>query len=358
MAEEDPTKSFRPTGAGSALAAAALFGIGTPLAKLLLGEIAPLVLAALLYLGMGVGLSLFLLIRRGGRATEAPLLKRDIPKLSAALLFGGVLGPALLMFGLRSAHASTTSLLLNLESVFTVLLAWFVFHEHFDRRIALGMASILAGGVLLGLPGAGGRIDPTSVLAVTGACLCWSIDNNVTQMISAGDPVRIGAFKGLAAGTANLIIALLLGASIPPIATAAGALAVGTACYGISVALFILALRGIGTARTSAYFSLAPFIGAAASILLLEEPVGIGFAAAGALMAAGAWLHLTERHVHEHEHEPLVHAHAHLHDEHHRHAHEEEIDPARSHAHEHAHEPMRHTHRHFPDIHHRHRHDG
>lgn len=345
-----------PAGVGVALLAAVLFGASTPFAKLLLGEMRPVLLAGLLYLGSGLGLTLLFLLRRGSASGEAPLVRSDLPWLAGAVFFGGVLGPVLLMLGLKAAPASTASLLLNLEGVFTALLAWFAFRENFDRRIALGMLSIVAGGVLLSWQGSAAVSLPLGALAVAGACLCWGIDNNLTQKVSAGDPTQVAAIKGAVAGSVNLAVALSLGAALPSLSVIAGALLVGFLGYGLSLVLFVLALRHIGTARTGAYFSLAPFVGASVSLLLLHEPVGLLFFAAAALMAMGVWFHLTERHVHEHHHRRLTHSHRHVHDAHHQHAHEAGVDPTEPHTHVHTHEPLTHSHPHFPDIHHRHGH--
>jgi drug/metabolite transporter (DMT)-like permease len=287
---------------------------------------------------------------------EAPLVRADLPWLAGATFFGGVLGPVLLMLGLTTTPASTASLLLNLEGVFTALLAWFAFKENFDRRIFLGMVVIVAGGVLLSWQGGAGLALPLGSLAVAGACLCWGIDNNLTQKVSAGDPVQVTAVKGAVAGTVNLAVAVALGAKLPGIAALAGSLVVGFVGYGCSLVLFVLALRHIGTARTGAYFSLAPFVGAAVSVLLMRETVGPLFLGAAALMGVGVWLHLMERHEHEHTHERMEHTHRHVHDEHHQHAHGPDVDVRTPHTHPHVHEPLSHTHPHYPDIHHRHRH--
>jgi drug/metabolite transporter (DMT)-like permease len=343
-----------------AILAAALFGASTPLAKLLIGEMPPVLLAGLFYLGSGIGLSLLYLIRRNrpdAGTGEAGLTRRDIPWLAGAVLFGGVVGPVLLMLGLVATPASTASLLLNLEGVFTATLAWFVFRENFDRRIAIGMVLIVVGGVVLTWQGGGGFSLPVGSLAIAGACLCWGIDNNLTQKVSGSDPYQITAIKGTVAGGVNLLIALLLGARFPAVPIVIESLVIGFLGYGVSLVLFVLALRYIGTARTGAYFSLAPFVGAVISLLLLHDPVGPALLGAAALMGVGVWLHLTERHEHEHHHEYMEHSHRHVHDEHHQHEHAPGVDPAEPHTHWHIHEPMTHTHPHYPDIHHRHRHD-
>jgi len=352
---------MRSKGVGLAFAAALLFGASAPAAKGLLRGVTPQLLAGLLYLGSCTGLLLLWLARRRPAsptrgADEAALGRADLPWLVGAILSGGVLGPLLLMLGLARTPASGASLLLNLEGVFTALLAWVVFREHVHRRIALGMAAIVAGGVLLSWEGRlawGGLIGP---LAVAGACLAWAVDNNLTQKISASDPVQISMLKGLVAGATNSAIALGLGARWPSASVVAAAAVVGLLGYGMSLVLYVRALRELGTARTGAYFSLAPFIGAVLSILLWREPVTLAFVAAGALMGLGIWLHLTERHTHGHAHQALDHTHAHVHDVHHRHAHGPGDPPGDPHTRPHRHEALTHRHPHYPDIHHRHSH--
>ena len=341
---------------GLALFAAALFGASTPLAKGLLQNASPQLLAGLLYLGSGLGLLLVRVARRGRVRSEAAVSRQDLPWLGGAIATGGVLGPLLLMYGLLHAPASSASLLLNLEGVLTTLIAWAVFREHVPLRIALGMGTIVAGGALLSWEGQlawGGVAGP---LAVAGACLCWAIDNNLTQRVSAGDPIQIAQIKGLVAGSVNTGIAVSLGARFPDPVPLAAALLVGFFGYGVSLVCFVLALRGLGTARTGAYFSLSPFIGAALGILLYREAVTPLFMAAAGLMALGLWFHLSERHEHWHEHELLEHAHSHLHDEHHRHAHRPDDPEGEPHTHTHRHDRFGHAHPHYPDIHHRHGH--
>jgi len=339
-----------------ALGAAALFGASTPLAKLLGLDLSPILLAGLLYLGSGLGLTLVRLLR--DRSWQPSGLKSsEWPWLIGAIAFGGVLGPVALMFGLTLTAGATASLMLNLESVLTAVLAWVVFKENADRRIVAGMLAIVAGGLLLAWPQgpaqSQGWIGP---LAVALACVCWAIDNNLTRKVSASDALFIAGIKGLVAGSVNCALALLLGAKLPHMTVLGPTLIVGFLGYGISLVLFVLALRGLGTARTGAYFSTAPFLGAAIAILLLKEPVTLTFWAASLLMGLGVWIHLKERHVHEHQHEALKHAHRHVHDEHHQHEHSFQWDGTEPHSHEHEHTPLRHSHPHFPDIHHRHNH--
>lgn len=361
MAAEEPLTSPSPgVGAGArlALASALLFGASTPFAKLLLGSVDPWLLAGLLYLGAGLGLSAVQALRPLSADREVGLSRADLPWLAGAVTAGGVAGPALLMLGLTRTGAATASLLLTLEGVLTAVVAWTVFREATDRRMVAGMALIAAGAAVLAWQGrsdVGGVAGP---LLVALACLCWAVDNNLTRKVALADPLRIAQIKGLAAGGVNLALALMVGASLPGPGVAAAAGVVGFLGYGLSLALFILALRRIGTARTGAYFGTAPFVGAVLAVPLLGEALDARLLLAAALMGAGVYLHLTERHEHAHEHEPLEHAHRHVHDEHHRHAHGpgDPPDDDAPHAHRHAHARLRHTHPHFPDAHHQHGH--
>ncbi len=340
----------------AALAAAVLFGGSTPFAKALAGDVSPILLAGLLYLGSGIGLWVIRLIRDRG-LVWVKLPRGEWSWLLGAIASGGVLGPVLLMYGLTRTSASSASLLLNLEAVFTATLAWVVFRENADRRVVLGMALIVAGGAVLAWPqdhpSLSGVLGP---MAIAVACLCWALDNNLTRKVSASDALFIAATKGLVAGVTNCALALLLGAQLPAPGVFASAMTVGLAGYGISLVLFVLALRGLGAARTGAYFSTAPFMGAAIAVLGFHEPTTSMFWWAAGLMAAGVALHLMERHVHRHTHEPTEHEHAHVHDEHHQHAHDFPWDGSEPHTHPHRHEPLTHSHAHYPDVHHRHAH--
>jgi drug/metabolite transporter (DMT)-like permease len=347
-------------GVSSALFAAMLFGISTPLAKILSPQLSPILLAGLLYLGSGTGLGLYSLAARWSKRAnpvESKLAREDVPWLGLAVLFGGLVGPVLLMWGLTRTPASNAALLLNFEGALTALLAWFIFRENFDLRIAIGMALIVGGGISLSWMGSPAIGVPWGSLAVVGACLAWAIDNNLTRKISARNPAQIAIIKGLVAGSVNTTLAILVGhAALPSATTTLLAGVIGFLGYGVSLVLFIIALRHVGTARTSAYFSTAPFIGAAVSVVLLGERLSPGLIIAAGLMGAGVWLHLTERHEHLHRHEPLDHDHLHVHDEHHQHAHGPLDPPGEPHSHRHHHEQLVHAHPHFPDIHHRHRH--
>jgi drug/metabolite transporter (DMT)-like permease len=343
-------------GVGYAVLAALTFGASTPFAKQLVGQLHPLMLAALLYLGSGVGLACCLLARHaiGAGAGAAPLARADLPWLAAIVACGGVLGSVLLLAGLRGTPASSAALLLNLEMVFTFLVAWIGFREPVDRRLLLGAALIVAGSVLLAWREWSGLGVPWAALAIAAACLCWAFDNNLTRKVAGGDALQIAALKGLAAGLVNLALALGLGLDLPGAGQLAAAGALGFIGYGLSLVLFVLALRHLGAARSGAYFALAPFAGAALSMLLLAETPPAAFWLAAALMGAGIWLHLSERHAHVHEHQAVAHSHAHEHDAHHAHRHAApEPGP---HTHPHTHRPLRHSHPHLPDIDHRHRH--
>lgn len=337
-------------GIAFALASALLFGASAPLAKLLLGHLDPWLLAGLLYLGSGLGLVLLrpVLPREGGALARA-----DWPVLAATVVMGGLIGPVLMMVGLAHSPAASAALALNLEGVFTLGLAWVVFRENVDMRVGMGAAAILAGASLLSWQdqSSGGG---WGLIAIAGACLAWAVDNNLTRRLSTGDPVRIAMVKGLAAGGVNTTLALLAGNVVPSLPVVAGAAVLGLVCYGLSLVLFVLALRHLGTARTGAYFSSAPFVGALLAVPLLGETATPLLAAAGLLMALGLWLHLTERHAHDHQHEAVEHDHPHDHDDHHRHHDGLAIEDG--HTHRHLHRALVHRHPHYPDIHHRHVH--
>ncbi|MDP3507169.1 MAG: EamA family transporter [Candidatus Melainabacteria bacterium] len=354
-----------------ALFAALLFGTTTPFAKGLLNEISPVLLAGLFYLGSGIGLGIYLLttelaaqITGQEKNSEASLQKTDLPWLAGAILFGGIIAPVLLMLGLSTIRASSASLFLNLEGVFTALIAWFVFHENFDKRIFLGMLAIVLGGIILSateVETAALTANFSGSLLIAGACLGWAIDNNLTRKVSNANPAQITCIKGLSAGLINVSLAMKFTEAA---LTTPGPIYIGTALlvgflgYGISLVFFVLALRHLGTARSGAYFALAPFVGALIAIVLVNEPITPSFTTASALMALGLWLHLSESHSHCHGHEATTHAHKHSHDEHHNHIHLHISDtpPGEPHTHVHSHEPLAHSHAHFPDAHHRHKH--
>ncbi|MBN9103715.1 MAG: chromate transporter [Propionibacteriaceae bacterium] len=278
--------------------------------------------------------------------------------MGVGLQRAGLPGLLAAWIGFTLPSATGASLLLNAEGVFTALIAWVVFRENVDRWVALGMLAIVAGAVVLVVPMGVELGSPWAGLAVLGACLGWAIDNNLTRKVSLTDATWLAAVKGLVAGPTNLVLALLLGSTLPAAANIAAAAGVGFLAYGVSLALFIVALRHLGTARAGAYFSVAPFFGAVLAVAL-GEPVTVPLLVAGALMGVGVWLHLRERHVHEHTHPALTHDHWHIHDDaHHDHPHGPDAPPVtgRGHRHPHEHAELSHAHPHYPDAHHRHDH--
>lgn len=341
-----------------ALASAVLFGASTPATKALIAHVDPWMLAGMLYLGAGLGLAVLRLALHGRlRAREGPpLAGRDWIWLAGAIMAGGIGAPLLLVTGLARMSGAAASLLLNLEAVLTALLAWLVFRENSGIRVVAGLSAIVAGAAILSSDGRLSVAELAGPLAIAGACLLWALDNNLTRAISLSDPIQIASIKGLAAGTTNIVLAVLAGATWPGLGAATAAGAVGFLGYGASLVLFVLALRHVGAARTGAYFSTAPFVGAVVAVIGLGEPVTAALLTAAALMAVGVWLHLTERHAHEHMHEPLAHAHLHRHDAHHRHRHAPDDPAGEPHIHRHAHARIKHRHPHYPDAHHRHGH--
>jgi drug/metabolite transporter (DMT)-like permease len=336
------------------LASAALFGVSTPLAKLLLGGFHPLALAGLLYAGAFAGLAAARLVWRGADRDQR-LEWRDAPWLAGAILAGGILAPILLMLGLSRVSGFAGSLLLNFETVATALIAVALFREQAGRPVWAALLFMTSGGVLLAWNPAGGRLDLAGPLLVLAAMAGWGLDNNLTRQIADKDPIDIALIKGLVSGTVSLSLAFATGHGFVLGPEAAAGLAVGAIGYGLSLVLFIRGLRGLGAFRAGALFGLAPFVGALASVVILGDRIRPAMAAAGLLMAAAAVFILRERHVHAHHHDPVVHTHAHAHtDGHHLHEHAGQI-PGR-HVHEHAHSAMDHTHGHWPDSGHRHGH--
>lgn len=340
------------------LLAALLFGASTPAAKVLLSEFGPITLAGLLYLGAAFGIAPF--ARRGG---DAGLRRRprELRLLAGAVVFGGVLGPVLLLAGLVRAPAGTTSLWLLLETVATTLLAAAFFREHVGVRAWIALAVILGGGIALAGP-TGGAFAPDALpafLLVALACVCWGFDNNWTALIGGFTPAQTTLVKAAVAGSVNLGIGLLVEPPHPGPAgwgALATALLVGALAYGASIAFYVRGAQQVGAIRSQLVFSTAPFLGLVVSWLFLREPVLPAQVGAGIGMAAGVLLLSTSRHGHEHVHEALEHTHAHRHDDdHHDHAHPG-LSPGISHTHAHVHGAIRHAHPHAPDLHHRHDH--
>lgn len=345
-------------GALLGLAAAALFGLSAPLAKLLLGELSPVLLAGLLYLGAALGLWLHRAFV--GPTREAALVRADVPKLALVVLSGGIVAPVLMLLGLARVSALAGSLLLNLEAAFTVALAVLAFGEHLGRRAAIAVALIASGALVLKLdPNASGGLgaDTLGVVLLASACACWGLDNNLTQRLSLKDPFAIVRVKTLVAGLVNTTLGCIVeGLPTSSVTFVLGALVLGSMSYGASVVLDAFALRAIGAAREAAYFATAPFVGALAALALLDEPLHSHDAIAMLVMVAGVALLLRERHGHEHTHEELEHEHLHTHDEHHRHEHDPRDPSGDPHSHFHKHLPLVHDHPHVPDAHHRHEH--
>jgi drug/metabolite transporter (DMT)-like permease len=342
-------------GIRDALLAAVLFGMSAPVAKILVGNLSPEFLAGLLYLGSGIGLTILALVRYGTPRTNLALQSGDIPFLASAIVCGGIAAPIFLMLGLQRTPASSASLLLNLEAVFTAVIAWSIFHENINSRIAAGLLAIVAGGLVLSWTGSFQLTEYSGPLAITAACLLWGVDNNLTQRISGADPVGLASLKGLVAGAVNTLLAFSLGQwhytdLVWP------ALALGFVSYGLSLVLYIRALCELGTARAGNYFSVAPFVGAVVGVIVWHEPITLALLATGTLMGVGVWLHLSESHEHRHIHEPMTHEHQHTHDTHHQHEHSPDDPVGEPHTHPHRHERIEHSHPHFPDIHHRHPH--
>jgi len=338
---------------------ASLFGISPPLAKLLINDIPPVALAGLLYLGAFAGLSLYSVVIKKGTIDPdkkaAPLERKDIPWLAGAILTGGIMGPILLLTGLTIVSGFSASLLLSLEGLATVMIAVFLFKENAGKRLWLALVCMTIAGVFLTWDPGQSKFSIVGPLLIISAMICWGIDNNLTRNISDKDPIQITKIKGFIAGTISLSLALILGMRISLDLTIAFALLLGSFSYGISLVLFIKALEGLGSSRTGAFFSFAPFIGAIASFIILREWIGwVMFPAVGFIII-GVWLIGNEKHSHTHLHKTVTHTHSHNHnDMHHLHRHSDTFHE--HHTHEHTHMKLAHAHVHWPDTHHRHEH--
>ena len=351
-----PAERPQLLGAIAGLLSAVLFGASVPITKRLLPEMAPVLLAGLLYLGGGLAVGTVRLVARR-RIVEASLGRADVPRVLAIVLLGGIVGPLALVNGLRTVSGVSGALLLNLEGPLTVLVALTLFHEHLGVRAAFGATLVFLGACLLAVPGAGaGSARLSGVLLLAAACAAWALDNNLTQGLAGKDPWQLVIAKTLGAGTAMISLGILLGGGLPRPPVVLATLALGALAYGASVLLDAFALRLLGAAREAAFFATAPFAGAILSIPLLGERLGPFQLAAGAVMVAGVGILIRERHGHEHTHEELEHSHRHVHDAHHQHPHPEGVDPTAPHAHPHRHARLTHSHAHVSDAHHRHVH--
>ena len=357
--ESSVSRAGRPVllGALAGLASAVLFGASVPITKRLLPQIAPVLLAGLLYLGGGLAVGAVRVLARR-RIVEASLDRSDWPRVLAIVLLGGVVGPLALVYGLRSVSGVSGALLLNLEGPLTVLIALTVFGEHLGARAALGAGLVFGGACLLALPGASaaGATQLGGVLLLALACAAWALDNNLTQGLAGKDPWQVVIAKTLGAGTGLVSLALVLGQPLPGGRVVLSTLALGALAYGASVLLDAFALRLLGAAREAAFFATAPFAGALLSVPVLGERLAALQIGAGAVMFLGVALLVRERHGHEHTHEALEHSHRHVHDAHHQHLHPEGVDPTVPHVHPHRHAPLTHAHAHVSDAHHRHAH--
>jgi drug/metabolite transporter (DMT)-like permease len=341
-------------GVVAAAAAALLFGVSAPTAKVLLSNADPLVLGAILYLGAGLGLTVVRSMR-GSDRREASLRASDVPLILGVTIAGAVVAPVLLLVGLQRVTAITASLALNLEGPLTIALAVLFFGEHLAGSAAAGGALVLGGAaVLTSSPGAVVRGDVWGVLAVAGACLAWAVDNNLTQRLSLRDPLAIVQAKGLLGGCIGIVLAAAFRDDVPAVSTMAWGLVLGFVSYGLSVVLAVYAMRFIGVAREAILFATAPFIGVLVSIAMLGERFGVRELAAMLLMLGGLGMLSRERHSHAHAHPVMTHDHRHVHDVHHQHAHVSGDPDGEPHAHEHTHEALEHDHAHAPDLHHRH----
>ncbi|MBJ6751514.1 DMT family transporter [Geomonas sp. Red421] len=335
---------------------AALFGVSPVFCKLLIGGMSPALLAGLLYLGSGLGLQALLLFQRKSTRAELRLLSPEHRlKLVGAVIAGGIVAPLCLAFGIKYGTASEVSLLLNLETVATTLIAWLVFREYIGPYVWAGKVLILVGAGLVVLRAQGGLSFSLSGLLVVVACVFWGIDNNLTRDVDEISSTVLASVKGLAAGFFSIILALVFSAGTATTAQIAGALGVGAMSYGLSLVLFVEALRQIGAARTATFFAVGPFFGTLLSVALLGERPPTAYWVATALMLAGILLLYVEVHGHRHSHEEMAHAHPHRHDEHHDHDHPEG-EEGEPHDHFHVHRPVTHSHVHWPDQHHRHEH--
>lgn len=333
------------------ITAAVLFGVSSPASKALLASLSPLTLAGLLYLGAAVGVFPFAL--RGGSAT-ARRSRKNVARLGGVALFGGALGPVLLLMGLSQAPAASVSLWLNLETPATALLGWLFFREHLDKRVVVAVILVTIASALLA--GASGAALVPAALLVAGGCLCWGLDNNLSASIDGFTPAQSTLAKGLAAGTVNLALGFAVGAPLPRALDVGAALLLGSLAYGASIVLYVRAAQQLGAVRSQLVFSSAPFFGVLVAWVALREPVLATQLAAAALMLAAIALLHRERHAHEHTHEAMTHTHWHRHDDGHHHDHVHDPPVVGGHVHEHVHEATTHAHVHRPDLHHRHTH--
>lgn len=344
-----------------ALLAAILFGASAPITKILLGEIQPIPLASLLYLGSGLGLLIFQIgnsLIKKQIINEAPLNKKDFKWLIGAIIAGGIIAPIILLSSLKITPASTASLLLNFEGVATAIIAMLFFKENVGKQILNAVILITFASIILSWDFKNQWGFSIGSLGIILACFCWGIDNNFTRNISAKNPFSIVIIKGIISGFFSLFLSLILKNEIPEFKIAIIAMVIGFFCYGVSIVLFVFAMRDLGSTRTSALFGTAPFVGSILSFILLGDIPSNMFFISLPIMIVGTIFLLKEEHNHTHIHEFIEHEHRHNHrDGHHNHEHTNgEIIINGYHSHLHVHEAIEHAHPHSPDIHHRHIH--
>jgi drug/metabolite transporter (DMT)-like permease len=348
----------RPALRGGALAllAAALFGLSTPLVQRFGQGLGAFSTAALLY----AGAAFVAFWMRQPVELEAKLQRSDLPRLLAMAGFGAVIGPVALAWGLQRTSGTSASLMLTLEALFTVVLAWRLYGESMDKRVASAMLLLLAGGIaLVAEQGLAGNTQLLGLLAVLVATAAWGLDNTLSRGVAERDPAQVVIVKSALGASASAVLALLFGESLLTLTATLALFTVGAIGYGLSLRFYLLAQRAFGAARTGSVFAFAPFIGAMGAFAFGDRSMGWIMLIAGVLMLAGVALHLMESHSHPHTHEVLEHEHAHSHDpkqadDHHLHTHD--VLPKGMHSHPHKHNPMQHAHPHVPDAHHGHVH--
>lgn len=301
-----------------AILAAALYAINVPLSKVLLNYVAPTMMASFLYLGAGIGLFLFgiveKLIGKGGK--KEPLTKKELP-YTIAMVILDIVAPILLMLGIARTNSANVSLLNNFEIVATSIIALVVFKEVISKKLWFAIFLVTIASIVLTFEGQGSFVFNRGSLFVLGACLCWGFENNCTKMISNKSSVEIVVIKGTFSGLGSLIVALLLGESFPAVKWLLCVLILGFVAYGLSINFYIMAQKDLGAAKTSAYYSVAPFFGVAFSMVLLKERPSLQFFVALIIMIFSTVLMVKDtielQHTHEHRHGDLVHTHLHTH---------------------------------------------
>ena len=337
-----------------AIVAAALYAINVPFSKMLLGYVEPTMMAAFLYLGAGLGMFVYSIASRvsGKTSSTEPLTKKELP-YTIAMVVLDIIAPILLMFGIRASHAANVSLINNFEIVATSIIALLIFKEIISKKLWIAIALVTIASVILSFEGTGSFEFNIGSLFVFGACLCWGIENNCTRMISNKSSIEIVVIKGTFSGLGSLIVALAIGESIPSIHWMMCVLLLGFVAYGLSIYFYVMAQKDLGAAKTSAYYSIAPFLGVAFGMLILGERPEIQFYVALAVMIISTYFMIKDTielqhthehshtHTHEHSHGDIVHSHEHTHTHTHIHVHGADSDN-----HEHNHHTMSHEHSH------------